>query len=243
MPITISSLRLGGLDEALAEEVGLHDVLTVTIDDEAVSSLTQAAGSATGQGDTLTASEPTGPSGTAVVSARVVGPRVPAPPPPPLATSSLVSSVPEPGATAGAQSCEQNVVIDLTAPPMGVDQQVEAVLMKVADQEEGGVQLGVGSSGLTPMPAVTGLGALAWQLSMMQPVSSSSCQGSGLLQPRGPGGCASVRDHDVVSAITTAGSGILKTRRTTDVTFKRDGSAASSGAARARLAIRKTPPS
>ena len=78
---------------------------------------------------------------------------------------------------------------------------------------------------------------------MMQPVSSSSCQGSGLLQPSGSGGSASVRDHDVVPAITSAGSGILKTRRTTDVTFKRDGSAASSGAARARLAIRKDTPS
>ena len=220
MPITISSLRLGGLDEALAEEVGLYDVLTVTIDDEAASSLSRAASSASG--------------GVAILH-----PQTAAPPTPPLTSPSsmLRDSMPEAAAD----------VIDLTVHEQ-TDQQVESVLMEVTSQDDEAAHVGVSSSESAPMPAVTGLGALAWHLSMMRSEPSASVQGDGLLQLGDVDGSAGGHDHDALThhdagpATATAGVDIVGIKPTTDVAIKQADKPASSGTARPRLAVRKDTP-
>ena len=113
MPIMISSLRLGGLDESLAEEVGLYDALTVTIDDDMTP-----AGAAMGGGALQTGST-TGQDNILVLSARADIPLVPAPPKPPAFTSSLTFPIPEPGAEVSAGVLEPCVVDLISTPAAG----------------------------------------------------------------------------------------------------------------------------
>ena len=94
MPVTIQGLRLGGLDEELANLVGLFDVLNMTIDMNV-----GAAHGDSGQDGVQVMASPGQRDASDPSPAREDFPQVPAPVTP-VFTSSLASPIPGPGSHA-----------------------------------------------------------------------------------------------------------------------------------------------
>ena len=183
-----------GLYEEVAAEVGLYDVLSLAVDGSGI----PAGGSSAHDGQHADAA-----TGQGFASA--IGDTAPASPTPPLSTSSLSSPIPEPGADVSTGVLEP-FVTDLISSDAEAGPQVESTGIAM----QGDVQVehvGASDGALAPLPAVIGLGALAWQLSLTQSLSSSAAgQGSGLLQPGDHSGGSGALWRDL-SAPTSAMAG------------------------------------
>ena len=154
MPVTITGLRLGGLDEELANSAGLFDVLNLTIDMNV-----GAAGGAAGQDGVQVVASPGQGVASGPSAAREVSPQVPAPPTPPVFTSSLSSPIPGPGLVRAVDDVLEPVVLDLVSPPGDLTPRSDVVVDGQVDNS--GENPGIIAEAVVPYPAVTGLGVLA----------------------------------------------------------------------------------
>ena len=114
------------------------------------------------------------------------------------------------------------IVIDLSSPPADEEPR-DAALAAIAGQSDSHIEsAGTDAEALVPFPAVTGLGALAWQLSLRQPLTTTvTDQSGGLLQPVGQCGIMVAPRCDLEApALSTPGRGKNRVMRTTDVAFK-----------------------